>query len=73
MLTHFDLDVNRLTKGNGQNQVLKSSSIEVKVLTLAFYFSLFFCVYLYAHVFITCLFSLGLLCSCYRHVRLLVS
>ena len=31
----------RLTGGNGQNQALKSSSIEVKFLTLALRFSLF--------------------------------
>ena len=40
--------MNRLTKGNGQNQGLKSSSVEVKVLSLALCFSLFIVVCIYA-------------------------
>ena len=38
----FDLVVNRLTEGNGQNQALDNSSVEVKFLTLALCFSLLF-------------------------------
>ena len=60
MLTYFDLVMNRLTEGNGQNQALKNSSVEVKVLTLALHFSLFFyCLYIRFNVF-TYMFSLGL-------------
>ena len=57
----------RLTEGNGQNQALKSSSVEVKFLTLALRFSLFLVVSLcciYVYTFIICLFSLGLLFVC---------
>ena len=66
MLTLVDLVVNRLTGGNDQNQALKSSSVEVKVLTLAFHFSLFSCAYICVNVFITYLYSLGFFCSCYK-------
>ena len=39
--------MNRLTKGNSQNQALKSSSVEVKVLSLAVHLSLFAVVCMY--------------------------
>ena len=50
--------MNRLIKENGQNQALKSSNVEVKVLILALHFSLFLCLYIYV---LTCLVSFGLL------------
>ena len=55
----------RLIEGKGKNQALKSSSVEVKFLTLALLFSLFFfrsCVYICVLLSLICLFSLGLLC-----------
>ena len=55
--------VNRLTKGNSQNQALESSNVEVKFLTLALCFSLLFlwsCLYMYILIAWIYLFSLGL-------------
>ena len=37
----------RLIEGNGHNQALESSCVEVKVLSLALHFSLFFSLFLY--------------------------
>ena len=57
----------RLTEGDGQNQALESSSVEVKFLTLALHFPLLFfcfCVYICVLFALICLFSLGLLCVC---------
>ena len=39
LLTRFSLVVTKLTEGNSQNQALKNSFVEVKVLSLAFHFS----------------------------------
>ena len=59
----------KLIERNGQNQALKSSSVEVKFLTLALCFFLtFLCFFVYiyvcVYVFIICLFSLALFCVC---------
>ena len=67
----FDLDVNRLTEGNSQNQALKSSNVEVKFLTLAHHFSLIFlCFYVYVYVLnaLIYFFSLGLFHVCIRSI-----
>ena len=49
-----------LTNRNGQNQALKNSSVELKDLTLALHFSLFFyCLHICFNV-LTYMFSLGL-------------
>ena len=46
----------RLTEGNSQNQALESSCVEVKVLSLALYFSLFFSLFLYVVYMFICLY-----------------
>ena len=59
--------MNRLIEGNGQNQALKITNVEVKFVTLALCFPLcFLCFYVHICVLIAliCLFSLGLLYVC---------
>ena len=52
--------MNRLTEENGQNQALKNSSVEVKILSLALRFSLHFFVFMVCLYALIYLFSLGL-------------
>ena len=51
LLTYFELVVTRLIEGNGQNQVLEISSVEVKFLTLALHFLCFYFNFVFIYVF----------------------